>query len=489
MNIDEIKKIPQILENPILILKSQNTGRDDGDNTRLVIFGNIKAKDGRPILSVLDLRPVENNLAVNDMQKVSSAYTKDTNPIEFIKNSLVVYADKKRTTKLLRTIGFYAPIELQLSGYIGSIAYLGQNVNIEGKEFSKVFQEVSELNSDRDSTSRELSKEQQDVRFSDRDDGNSGRNFSYDDLIAKNDLEGFIIDKTKQVKLTSNGSIDENWIVSEVKKKCNVQKINSNVMVYYTNVPDIDKNVEITKKGVVHSFFKSVGRTKKASPRDLINARVSLELPNILKNSIEVNRSLRTGNLDVPFSYIMIGTVGLEGANGNIEYFAVRSVIEERINQNPILAEAKILGKLYAINAKKVGTPNARVVNNNVALTYDVAYKYNVAQFLEDVKMEFDDTFSKDVYQRLGMTRIKNEFSDNLLFSDRDDGEENINSKSDRKIGSLEGDIGYSDRDYSYENLVSKPDMELTVLDSNVPNNRADIVTDCSFLKKAKRGP
>jgi hypothetical protein len=162
MTIDEIKKIPQILENPILILKSQNIGRDDADNTRLVIFGNIKATDGRPILSVLDLKPVENNLAVNDMQKVSSAYTKDTDPIDFVKNSLVVYADKKRTTKLLRTIGFSAPIELQLSGYIGSIAYTGQKVNIKGEEFSKVFKEVNELNSDTDSTGRKLSEGQKD---------------------------------------------------------------------------------------------------------------------------------------------------------------------------------------------------------------------------------------------------------------------------------------------------------------------------------------
>lgn len=33
-----------------------------------------------------------------------------------------------------------------------------------------------------------------------------------------------------------------------------------------------------------------------------------------------------------------------------------------------------------------------------------------------------------------------------------------------------------SPRDYSYEALISKPDMKLTVVDSNVPNNRADII-------------
>lgn len=141
MSIEEIKKIPQILEDPVLILKSKNAGRGKKQNTRLIVFGNIKAQDGRPILSVLDLRPIENNLVVDDMQKVSSAYTKDVNPVDFVKSSFVVYVDKKRTTKLLRTIGFKTPIELQQSGYIGSISYKGQNVNIFGENFEKIFKE------------------------------------------------------------------------------------------------------------------------------------------------------------------------------------------------------------------------------------------------------------------------------------------------------------------------------------------------------------
>ncbi len=140
MTLEEIKKIPQILENPVLILKSQNVGRGSKQNTRLVIFGNIKAQDGKPMLTVLDLRPIENNFVIDDMQKVSSAYTKD-NPEDFVRNSLIVYADKKRTTKLLKSIGFQTPIELQQSGYIGSISYEGQNVNINGEEFSKIFSE------------------------------------------------------------------------------------------------------------------------------------------------------------------------------------------------------------------------------------------------------------------------------------------------------------------------------------------------------------
>lgn len=142
ITLDEIRKIPQILNNPVLILKSSGK-KTAGQNTRLVIFGSVKAKNGQPVLSVLDLRPVEDKLVIDDMQKVTSVYTKDYNPVEFIRSSDVLYAEKKISTRLLRTIGFKMPIELHDSGYVGSISYYDQNVNIEGKKFSEVFAENS----------------------------------------------------------------------------------------------------------------------------------------------------------------------------------------------------------------------------------------------------------------------------------------------------------------------------------------------------------
>lgn len=136
MSIDVIKKIPEILNDPALVLKSKNVGRGNSQNSRLVMFGSVKAKNGQPVMAILDLRPVENGFVVDDMQKVNSTYTKDNAPVEFIRSSDVLYADKKRTTLILRTVGFQMPIELIQSGYIGSISYRGQNVNIQGKRFS-----------------------------------------------------------------------------------------------------------------------------------------------------------------------------------------------------------------------------------------------------------------------------------------------------------------------------------------------------------------
>ena len=272
-----------------------------------------------------------------------------------------------------------------------------------------------------------------DFLYSDKDsEGN--KPFSYDELIKKGDLKGIVIYRKTQVKLSNNANIDADWVVKVVKGKCKILKPNPSTTTYYTNVPDIDRNVEITKKGITHGFMKSLmDKTKPSSSKDIINARVSLEIPEILRNSIEVNRSSRVGNIDIPYSHIMIGTVGLEDDNGNVEYYAVRSVIEERINQNPILAEAEILGKLHAVNAKKIGTPHVQVTKNGVALARSVAYTYKISQFLEDVKTEFGDTFSNDVYQKLAMNRKANDFSKDLLYSDKDN------------VGYHAGDLGKSE--------------------------------------------
>lgn len=138
MTINEIKRIPEILDDPVLILKSKNKVRSQYGNSRLVMFGSIKGTDGRTIMCVLDLRPAENGLLLDDMQKVSSAYTKDAKPIDFVQSSFVMHMDKKRTIPLLRGMGFKMPMSLLRSGSIGSISYAGQRVNLQGEKFSDV---------------------------------------------------------------------------------------------------------------------------------------------------------------------------------------------------------------------------------------------------------------------------------------------------------------------------------------------------------------
>ena len=160
MTLSEIKQIPQILNDPTLILKSRNVGRRGSQNTRMVLFGTAKAQNNLPIMVIFDVRPTEGHFVVTDMQKVTSAYTKTTDAVGFVKNSFVMYADKKRATPLLRTIGFHTPIELRQGGYVGSIAYNKQNVNLYGEEFSNVFREgTTKYSRELDSEYMELAKD------------------------------------------------------------------------------------------------------------------------------------------------------------------------------------------------------------------------------------------------------------------------------------------------------------------------------------------
>ena len=133
----EVERIPEILEDPVLILKSK-AGR--GDNSRLVLFGSVKAQNGQPMMAVLDLRATEDGFLLDDMQKVNSAYTKK-NPASFIQSSEVLYADQKRTIPLLRRTGLtIASQPLLRNGSIGSISYEGKNVNLKGVPFGEVVQ-------------------------------------------------------------------------------------------------------------------------------------------------------------------------------------------------------------------------------------------------------------------------------------------------------------------------------------------------------------
>ena len=131
MTLTEIKKIPQILEDPAMVLKSEGRGKR-GENSRLICFGLTKAQNGQPVMTVMDLRPREHGFVVDDMQKVNSAYTKK-NPMAFVQKSDVVYADEKRAIPLLRMTGLtISSQQLLQNGYIGSISYKGSSVNIQG---------------------------------------------------------------------------------------------------------------------------------------------------------------------------------------------------------------------------------------------------------------------------------------------------------------------------------------------------------------------
>lgn len=155
MTLKEIQRIPEMLEDPVLILKSKGTG-GGGRNSRLVIFGSVKAQNGQPVMAVLDLRPSERGFILDDMQKVNSAYTKK-NPAAFVTSSEVLHADEKRAVPLLRSIGLtIASRRLLRNGSVGSITYSGDSVKLTGVEFSSMVDVGENISGAKSDFSREL---------------------------------------------------------------------------------------------------------------------------------------------------------------------------------------------------------------------------------------------------------------------------------------------------------------------------------------------
>ena len=103
-----IKQIPNILDNPILILKSVSV------KGRIVVFGETFDINNKPIMLALELNPRENEKSIDKVYKVASAYPKaNLTGIQKWLNDKdnILYIDKReRTTKWLSELNLHLPV-------------------------------------------------------------------------------------------------------------------------------------------------------------------------------------------------------------------------------------------------------------------------------------------------------------------------------------------------------------------------------------------
>ena len=156
MTRDVIKQVPQILENPVIILASKQS------DSRLVIFGTVTDSNGVPVTAILELQPTNKGGQILDMQIIASAYGKD-NTKGLVESSGLVYLDpdKQRTKSWMQGLGLQLPSDTTALGSIGSIAYPDGKVKIESIPYSQYMQGISPKFSLRDTDGNELSREQQ----------------------------------------------------------------------------------------------------------------------------------------------------------------------------------------------------------------------------------------------------------------------------------------------------------------------------------------
>lgn len=127
MTRDVIKQVPDILENPVVVLESKQS------SSRIAVFGEVTDSSGNPVTAILELQPTGMGGEIMDMNVVASAYGKDGNPARFIQSSGVLYLDpnKTRTERWLHSIGLQLPSGLTTLGPIGSITYQNGKVKME----------------------------------------------------------------------------------------------------------------------------------------------------------------------------------------------------------------------------------------------------------------------------------------------------------------------------------------------------------------------
>ena len=132
MNDIIIKQVPEILENPIIVMQSKNS------SSRLTMFGEVYTAENKPVLAVLELNPTKNNIAIDEI-KLASAYGKD-NAQNFINSSKVLYVDKnkKRTEKWSQITRLQLPVNYELSSSNNSISNSAKNVKENDIKFSLV---------------------------------------------------------------------------------------------------------------------------------------------------------------------------------------------------------------------------------------------------------------------------------------------------------------------------------------------------------------
>lgn len=376
MSKEIIKQVPYILENPVVILQSQNS------DSRLAIFGEVTDKNGAPVTAILELQPTNKGGQILDMNVIASAYGKDSNPAGFILSSGLVYLDEneKRTKRWLQGLGLQLPSDTTAIGSIGSISYSDGKVKIESTPASQYMQYAKDsIHKDR--------------KFSMRD-------YSYEALTEKPDMQ--------VTTLSEDVPKNRADVVYEAKKNAaKIGKRNKDGSVT-VHVKDIDRDVVIGTRGLQHGLDR----------RFNTNAPVALQAGEILQNSIQINK-MNPEKAEADSSYVLIGAA--QSKNGQL--YIVRSVV------NGYRSELASMDVLYAMNAKTEADLHIQKENRLGDYPRGGQHKgsspsgstISISELLDYVNTYFPDILPEDVLRHYGHTeRPAGRLGESAMYSMRD---------------------------------------------------------------------
>lgn len=245
MSLRTFEALPQVLENPSLVLASRAV-RTRGANTRLVMFGDVRAENGKAVQVVLDLLPTEGGYRLDGMQKVNSAYTKDGGRLS-LEDSNVLYTDAKRAAQVLRSLGYRSgsPDGLHKDGYIGSIAYDADGVKISGEKFTSVIGPLQKFS---------VQEELQDIR----ENGIRGKELASErEETQPEDVLGYADDMGEPV-------LSESYFRDWVQQQTNAMPQG---FVWGKDVPFYSQTTDLSPKQAVELLEAVTGKRWRVEPR------------------------------------------------------------------------------------------------------------------------------------------------------------------------------------------------------------------------------
>lgn len=245
MSLQTFEALPQVLENPSLVLASRAV-RTRGANTRLVMFGDVRAENGKAVQVVLDLLPAEGGYRLDGMQKVNSAYTKDGGRLS-LEDSDVLYTDAKRAAQVLRSLGYRSgsPDGLHKGGYIGSIAYDADGVKISGEKFTSVIGPLQKFS---------VQEELQDIR----ENGIRGKELASErEETQPEDVLGYADDMGEPV-------LSESYFRDWVQQQTNAMPQG---FVWGKDVPFYSQTTDLSPKQAVELLEAVTGKRWRVEPR------------------------------------------------------------------------------------------------------------------------------------------------------------------------------------------------------------------------------
>lgn len=150
-----LKQIPDILENPVIVMQSKQS------DSRITMFGEVYDGDGLPVMAVLELLPTNREgTVVLDEIKIASTHSRKTgnNPSSnsqtqnLINSSEILYIDpnKNRTNNWMAHNRLQLPLGQLGYGSIKSITYPEGNVNSYSMQNGEKYVSESEENNERE---------------------------------------------------------------------------------------------------------------------------------------------------------------------------------------------------------------------------------------------------------------------------------------------------------------------------------------------------